>query len=143
MISAQCCVTCICYLTTLNILTMIAVNVCYGIKLQLQQSHVYQDISECVKLCQIIFIYGTVVMLVFLVIVGILGLWCSWWYELPQHLSQKRHLYIMFPTKCWGQDDRLGRAVISWFCQKVDVTIGCVQTRPRFSSFHLICVFCV
>ena len=36
---------------------------------------------------------------------------------------KKRHLSNMFPTKCRGQNDRVGRPVISCVCQNLDVSL--------------------
>ena len=61
----------------------------------------------------------------------------------------------MFPTKCKGQNDRMGRPVISCFCQNLDFSIGFATKISNFTlpppfhflclinSFYKRCVFCI
>ncbi len=77
-----------------------------------------------------------------------------WWYIL-WHFCQKWVLYNMFPTKCQGQNDRMGRAVISCFCQNLQfwlyfaIKTSIFKLRPllRFlcliNSFYRRYVCCI
>ena len=63
---------------------------------------------------------------------------------LSYNLCQKRHLWNMFPTKWQGQNDRMGRPVISFFRQNLDFSIGSATEIENFTlPTPLLCFLCL
>ena len=69
---------------------------------------------------------------------------CEIFYMLRvQHLPQKRHLPSMDPTKCQGQNDRMGRTVTLYVCYNLVFTIGFAIQISIFTLPLLLRFFCL